>query len=279
MQNKMITLNSGTEMPMLGYGTYLIPPGETAKSVLAAIETGYRSIDTAKAYDNESGVGQAIRNCGIDRGDLFITTKLWNSDQGYDATMRAFEKSMNRLGLTYLDLYLIHWPTPRCNNYVDTYKAMEKLHRDGRIRAIGVSNFAQAHIEKLKEQCDILPAVNQIEIHPWLTQQDMVTYLQSEGIAAEAWSPLAQGAVLGEPALVRIADKHGKSTVQVILRWNIQRNIVVIPRTTKPHRMADNAEIFDFALDDDDMRAIAAMNKNHRTGPNPDTFHWDSTCG
>ena len=273
-----VQLNNGVSMPALGYGVFQVPPAQTAQCVRQAIAAGYRSIDTAKAYDNETEVGEGVRQSGVRREDLFITSKLWNRDQGYDSALRAFDATMARLQMDYLDLYLIHWPIPICGFYVDTWKALEKLYADGRIRAIGVSNFTIDHLETLKKECSVIPAVNQIELHPWLTQNEICDYMRGAGIAAEAWSPLAKGTLLSEPVLQQIAQKHGKTAAQVILRWDVQRNVITIPRTVKPARMAENKDVFDFALSEDDMQAVSALHRSHRTGPDPDTFTMDAPC-
>ena len=210
-----IVLNNGVKMPILGYGVFQIPADETAQCVRTAIEAGYRSIDTAMAYQNEKDVGKGIKDSGISREDLFITTKLWNKDQGYESTLKAFEKSRKMLDVDYLDLYLIHWPVLKCGMYVDTWKAMEKLYKEGLIRAIGVCNFTISHLEELKEKCEITPAVNQVELHPWLSQTELCTYMKQEGIFAEAWSPLAKGAVLNDETLLSIAKKYNKTTAQI----------------------------------------------------------------
>lgn len=280
MQNdqRSVKLNNGVAMPVLGYGVYQIPLDQTAECVCTAVEAGYRSIDTAMIYQNEQGVGQGIKDCGIDREELFITTKVWNKDHGYEATLKAFNNSLKVLSLDYLDLYLIHWPVPKCGLYIDTWRALEKLYHDGLIRAIGVSNFTIAHLEEIKNNCEIIPTVNQIELHPWLVQPKLREYMEANGIAAEAWSPLAQGALLHEERLIDIAQKYNKTAAQVILRWNVQRNVITIPKSTKKQRMISNIDIFDFELSDQDMRDIISLNKNYRTGPDPDTFNMDANC-
>lgn len=273
MNIKQVTLNNGIKMPILGYGVFEISNEQTERCVLDAIEVGYRSIDTAMIYGNEAGVGEGIKGCGVKRQDLFITSKLWNGDQGYDTTLSAFDDSLARLDLDYLDLYLIHWPVPANAKYVDTWKALEKLYADERIRAIGVSNFTIAHLNELKEKCDITPTVNQIELHPWLVQTELVDHMKQNGIYTEAWSPLGRGELLDDKALQSIADKYEKSIAQVILRWIIQRDIITIPKTLSKDRMIANLSIFDFELSEQDMNAITNMNKNYRTGPDPDTFN------
>jgi diketogulonate reductase-like aldo/keto reductase len=241
--------------------------------VSAALEAGYRSIDTAAIYGNEAGVGAALASSGIAREDLFVTTKLWNADQGYDATLRAFDASLAKLGLDHVDLYLIHWPTPARDLYRETWQAIEKLAADGRIRAAGVSNFQPAHLRRLLEGSALVPAVNQIELHPGLQQRELRALHSELGIATEAWSPLAQGAVLGEPALTKIAERYGKSPAQVVLRWHLQLGNVVIPKSVTPARIRENIDVFDFALDDEEMSQIAALDRGLRTGPDPDTLN------
>ncbi|MGW5048238.1 aldo/keto reductase [Streptomyces griseoluteus] len=268
-----IILNNGVEMPQLGFGVWQIPDDEAERAVTTALETGYRSIDTAAIYGNEEGTGKAIAASGVPREDLFVTTKLWNSDQGYDSTLRAFDTSLEKLGLDYLDLYLIHWPLPARDNYLDTYKAFEKLYSDGRIRAIGVSNFLPEHLERLIAETSVVPAVNQIELHPQLQQRAAREFDAEHGIATEAWSPLGQGKGLLEvPAIVAIARKHGRTPAQVVLRWHIQLGNIVIPKSVTPSRIKENIEVFDFSLDDEDLAAIGALNEDKRLGPDPATF-------
>jgi 2,5-diketo-D-gluconate reductase A len=268
-----IKLNNGVEIPQLGFGVFQVPDEETTAVVTAALEAGYRSIDTAAAYGNERGVGEAIKASGIPRDELFITTKLWNASQGYDSTLRAFDESMAQLGLEQLDLYLIHWPVPKGDKYVETWKAFEKLHADGRIRAIGVSNFQSTHLRRLLDEGLTLPAVNQVELHPALQQATLRAFHTEHGIATEAWSPLAQGEVLDAPEITKAAAKHGKSPAQVVLRWHLQLGNVVIPKSVTPKRIRENIDVFDFELDGDDLNAIASLERGHRTGPDPDTFN------
>lgn len=268
-----ITLNNGVEMPQLGFGVWQVPDDEAEKAVATALEAGYRSIDTAAIYGNEEGTGKAIAASGVAREDLFVTTKLWNSDQGYDATLRAFDTSLEKLGLDYVDLYLIHWPVPSKDAYIDTYKAFEKIHADGRAKSIGVSNFLPDHLERLLGETSVVPAVNQIELHPHLQQQATRAFHAEQGIATEAWSPLGSGKGLLEvPAIIAIAQKHGRSPAQVVLRWHIQLGNVVIPKSVTPSRIKENIDVFDFELDPEDMAAISALNEDRRIGPDPATF-------
>lgn len=268
-----ITLNNGVEMPQLGFGVWQVPDDEAETAVVTALEAGYRSIDTAAIYGNEEGTGKAIAASGVAREDLFVTTKLWNADQGYDTTLRAFDTSLEKLGLDYVDLYLIHWPLPSKDAYVDTYKAFEKIHADGRAKSIGVSNFLPEHLERLIGETSIIPAVNQIELHPHLQQRATREYHAEQGIATEAWSPLGQGKGLLEvPAIVAIARKHGRSPAQVVLRWHIQLGNVVIPKSVTPSRIKENIDVFGFELDPEDMAAISALNEDRRIGPDPATF-------
>ncbi|GAA2658010.1 aldo/keto reductase [Streptomyces vastus] len=269
-----IILNNGVEMPQLGFGVWQIPDVEAEQAVTTALEAGYRSIDTAAIYGNEEGTGKALGASGIAREDLFVTTKLWNADHGYDSTLRAFDTSLAKLGLDYVDLYLIHWPMPDNGTYVDTYKAFEKLLADGRVKSIGVSNFLPEHLDRLIEATSVIPAVNQIELHPHLQQLASREYHAEQGIATEAWSPLGQGKGLLEvPAIVAIAQKHGRTPAQIVLRWHIQLGNVVIPKSVTPSRIKENIEVFDFSLDTEDIAAISALNEDRRIGPDPATLH------
>nr|WP_203697043.1 aldo/keto reductase [Streptomyces rubrogriseus] len=257
-------------MPQLGFGVWQVPDDEAQTAVALALEAGYRSIDTAAIYGNEEGTGRAIAASGLAREDLFVTTKLWNSDQGYDSTLRAFDTSMAKLGLEYLDLYLIHWPMPAREKYVDTYKAFEKLLADGRVRAIGVSNFLPEHLERLTAETSVIPAVNQIELHPHLQQHAAREAHAEQGIATEAWSPLGSGkGILDIPAIVAIAQKHGRTPAQVVLRWHLQLGNVVIPKSVTPSRIKENLDVFGFTLDTEDLAAISALNEDRRLGPDP----------
>ncbi|MFF4149082.1 aldo/keto reductase [Streptomyces sp. NPDC001651] len=269
-----IILNNGVEMPQLGFGVWQVPDDEAEQAVAAALEAGYRSIDTAAIYGNETGTGKAVAASGVPREDVFVTTKVWNSDHDYDSTLRAFDTSLEKLGLEYVDLYLIHWPTPARGTYVDTYKAFEKLLADERVRAIGVSNFLPEHLERLIEETSVVPAVNQIELHPHLQQRASREFHAEHGIATEAWSPLGSGKGLLEvPAIVAIAQKHGRTPAQVVLRWHLQLGNVVIPKSVTPSRIKENIEVFDFSLDDEDLAAISALNEDRRLGPDPAEFN------
>ncbi|MGY1496306.1 aldo/keto reductase [Streptomyces sp. QTS52] len=268
-----ITLNNGVEMPQLGFGVWQVPDDEAEQAVTTALESGYRSIDTAAIYGNEEGTGKAVAASGVPREDLFVTTKLWNSDQGYDSTLRAFDASLEKLGLEYVDLYLIHWPQPAKGAFVDTYKAFEKLHADGRARTIGVSNFLPEHLDRLLAETSVVPAVNQIELHPQLQQHESREYHAKHGIATEAWSPLGSGKGLLEvPAIVAIARKHDRTPAQVVLRWHLQLGNVVIPKSVTPSRIKENIEVFGFSLDTEDLAAISALDESRRLGPDPATF-------
>ncbi|MFE0037197.1 aldo/keto reductase [Streptomyces sp. NPDC059015] len=268
-----ITLNNGVAMPQLGYGVWQVPDDEAAKAVGAALEAGYRSIDTAAVYENEKGTGKAVAASGIPREELFVTTKLWNGDQGRDSTLRAFDTSLSRLGLDYVDLYLIHWPVPSKNAYVDTYKAFETILAEGRAKAVGVSNFLPEHLERLLGETSVVPAVNQIELHPQLQQAGSRAFHAKHGIATEAWSPLGSGRGLLEvPTIVAVAQKHGKTPAQVVLRWHLQLGNVVIPKSVTPSRIRENIDVFGFELDDDDLAAFAALDEDRRLGPDPATF-------
>ncbi|MBD0420290.1 aldo/keto reductase [Streptomyces sp. TRM S81-3] len=268
-----VTLNNGVEIPQLGFGVFQVPDEETTAAVASALGAGYRSIDTAAIYGNEAGVGKALATSGIAREDLFITTKLWNADQGYDATLRAFDDSLAKLGLDYVDMYLIHWPTPARDLYKETWKAIEKLVADGRVRTAGVSNFQPDHLKRLIDGAELVPAVNQVELHPGLQQSELRAVHAELGIATEAWSPLAQGAVLGDEAITGVAGRHGKSPAQVVLRWHLQLGNIVIPKSVTPERIRQNLDVFDFTLTDDEMASIAGLDRDLRTGPHPDQFN------
>ncbi|MFF8411320.1 aldo/keto reductase [Streptomyces omiyaensis] len=261
-------------MPQLGFGVWQVPDDEAVKAVATALEAGYRSIDTAAVYANERGTGQALAASGIPREELFVTTKLWNSDQGHDAALHAFDTSLDRLGLDYVDLYLIHWPLPAKDTYVDTYRALEKILSEGRAKAIGVSNFLPEHLERLVAETSVVPAVNQIELHPQLAQAEARALHARLGVATEAWSPLGQGrGLLDVPALVAVARKHDRTPAQVVLRWHLQLGNVVIPKSVTPSRIRENIEVFDFELDAEDVAALAALDEGRRLGPDPAEFH------
>lgn len=262
-------LNNGVEMPWLGLGVWKAREGNETLAVRSAIEAGYRSVDTATIYGNEEGVAEGIRQSGIDRDQLFITTKLWNADQGYETTLKAFDTSMKKLGLDTLDLYLVHWPIK--GKFVDTWKAMEKLYREGFVRAIGVSNFQIHHLEELRQNSEITPVVNQVEFHPLLTQKELHAYCKERYIQLEAWSPLMQGN-LDHPLLIELGQKYGKSPAQIIIRWDLENQVVTIPKSVTPERIRQNADVFDFSLSAGDIEKISALNQNKRFGPDPDNF-------
>jgi diketogulonate reductase-like aldo/keto reductase len=267
-----ITLDNGVEIPQLGLGVWQVEDEITTDVVTSAFETGYRHIDTAAIYGNERGVGRAIAASGIPRDELFITTKLWNNDQGYDSTLAAFDTSLEKLGLEYVDLYLIHWQSLQRDLYIDTWKAFEQLYADKRVRAIGVSNFHEPALRRIFEETTIRPAVNQIELHPALPQDELRAFNAENDIVTEAWSPLASGELLANPALRTIGEKYSKSPAQVMIRWHLQLGNVVIPKSVTPSRIKENFEVFDFRLDNDDMATIADLDTGHRTGGNPDIF-------
>lgn len=269
-----VTLNNGVAMPQLGFGVWQVPDDEAEKAVATALEAGYRSIDTAAIYENERGTGKALAASGLPREELFVTTKLWNGDQGYDSALRAFDASLERLGLDEVDLYLIHWPTPAKDAYVDSYRALEKILGEGRAKAIGVSNFLPEHLERLTAETGVVPAVNQIELHPQLAQAESRALHAELGIATEAWSPLGSGRGLLEvPAIVAVARKHERTPAQVVLRWHLQTGNVVIPKSVTPSRIRENIDVFDFELDAEDLAAIAALDEGRRLGPNPAEFN------
>jgi len=264
-----ITLHNGVKIPQLGFGVFKVENGsQTVQSVKKALEVGYRSIDTAAIYQNEEGVGQAIRESGIPREDIFVTSKVWNTDQGYESTLAAFDASLKRLGLDYLDLYLIHWPGK--DKYVDTWRALETLYKEGKVRAIGVSNFHIHHLENLLKSSEVKPVINQIELHPRLTQVEIREFCQKHDIQVEAWSPLGRGVLLDNPTIGGIAKKHGKTSAQVIIRWHLQHGIVVIPKSVTPARIEENAQVFDFELSVEEMKEIDGLHANERVGSNPD---------
>ena len=266
----LITLADGNRIPQLGLGVYKVEDATAARIVEGAIDAGYRHVDTAKLYFNEAGVGAGVRAAGIPRDEIFVTTKVWNDDQGYDETLRAFDASLALLGMDYVDLYLIHWPAPKQDRYVDTWRALEAIKRDGRARSIGVSNFNAPHLEKLLANSQESPVINQVEVQPWLQQRALRDFDAAHGIATEAWSPLARGRAIGDPTLEAIGAKHGKSSAQVVLRWHIEQGLVVIPKSNSIERIRENSRVFDFKLDDSDLAAIAGLETGERTGSNPD---------
>ena len=264
------TLHNGVQMPWFGLGVYKVENSEAIQAVKAALKAGYRSIDTAAYYQNEEGVGIGIKEAGIPREELFITSKVWNSDQGYDSTIKAFEASLKRLGLDYLDLYLIHWPVK--GKYKETWKALEKVYKEGKVRAIGVSNFHIHHLQDLLQEAKIKPMVNQVEFHPRLTQKELRQYCKEQGIQFEAWSPLMRGQLFDNDVLKEIGKKYNKTPAQVILRWDLQHEVVTIPKSVNEQRIIENASIFDFELTKEEMDRIDALNENKRIGSDPDNF-------
>ena len=269
----MLKLNNGVEMPQLGFGVFLVPPDEVVEPVRVALDAGYRLIDTATLYGNEEGVGRAIRDSGVARDDIFVTTKVWNADQGYDSTLRAFDASMRLLGLDLLDLYLIHWPAPAKDRYRETWRALEQLYADGRVRSIGVSNFTVEHLTRLLDQASVVPAVNQVELHPGFTQDALRAFHSQHGIVTESWSPLGRGqGLLEQSAVASIAAAHGRTPAQVVLRWHLQLGLVVIPKSAHAERIRQNIDVFDFALSDEQMSSLSALTAPGRIGPDPDTF-------
>jgi diketogulonate reductase-like aldo/keto reductase len=270
-----VTLHNGVKMPGFGLGVFKVEEGpELVNAIKVAIKHGYRSIDTAAIYGNEEGVGQGIREglkeAGISRENVFVTSKVWNADLGYDATIAAYETSLKKLGLDYLDLYLIHWPVE--GKYKEAWRALETLYKEGKVKAIGVSNFQVHHLKDLMEDAEIKPVINQVEYHPRLTQKELQAFCEKHHIQLEAWSPLMQGELLDNEVLTEIANKHNKSVAQAILRWDVQNGIITIPKSTKEHRIVENASIFDFELNKEEMERIDELNQNHRVGPDPDNF-------
>lgn len=266
-----ITLHNGVKMPYFGLGVYKAKEGEEViNAVKKALEVGYRAIDTASLYENEVGVGQAIRESGIPREEIFVTTKVWNTDHGYEKTLKAFDTSLKKLGLEYVDLYLIHWPGK--DTFVDTWHALEKLYKEGLVRAIGVSNFKIHHLQTLMAKAEEKPVINQVELHPYFSQEELRAFCKENQIAVEAWAPLARGKVLDDPVLIKIGEKYGKTPIQVTLRWHLQNDIVVIPKSVTPARIKANSEVFDFELTAEEMEQINALNTNKRFYKDPDTF-------
>ena len=268
-----LKMNNGFEIPQLGFGVFLVPPEETRQAVAEALKAGYRLIDTAQGYKNEEGVGAAIAESDVPRDELFITTKLTNSEQGYDTTLTAFDGSMKKLGIDVLDLFLIHWPLPMFDQYVETWRAFEKLLADGRVRSIGVSNFEIAHLERLLAETDVTPAVNQIELHPQFPQEELRAFHDEHGILTESWGPLGQGkGLLEDPSIVEVAQRKARTPAQVVLRWHLQLGCVVIPKSANPDRMRENIDLFDFELDDADMAEISKVRTGERLGGDPNAF-------
>jgi 2,5-diketo-D-gluconate reductase A len=267
-----VGLSDGVEIPQLGFGVFQVPPDETQRAVEDAFQAGYRHIDTAAAYRNERGVAAAIAAAGLAREEIFVTTKLWNEQQGFDSTLAAFEKSLEALDLDHIDLYLIHWPVPARDLYLDTWRAFERIHAEGGSRSIGVSNFRIPDLERLAREAEQQPTINQVELHPLLQQGELRAFHAEHGIATEAWSPLAQGEVLKDDTLTTIAAHHDRTVAQIVLRWHLQLGNVVIPKSVTPARVRENFDLFDFELTEDDMAAIARLDAGHRTGPDPETF-------
>ncbi|MFT2815501.1 aldo/keto reductase [Leifsonia sp. A12D58] len=265
-----LLMNDGHSIPQIGLGVYKIADDLAADAVEVALNAGYRHIDTAALYENEAGVGAGVARVALPREEVFVTTKVWNSDHGYDATLRAFDDSLAKLGLDYVDLYLIHWPAPKQDRYVDTYRALETLRSEGRARSIGVSNFHAHHLDRLLAETDVVPVLNQIEQHPWLQQSEMRAYDAAHNILTEAWSPLARGRAIGNSLLDDIGARHGKSAAQVVIRWHLQLGTIVIPKSVTPSRIQDNIDVFDFALTADEMQLIASLDSGERTGKDPD---------
>lgn len=269
-----VLLNNGVLIPQLGFGTFKVPPEKAEEVTLQALEIGYRHLDTAQMYGNERGVGAGVRASGLPREEIFVTTKLNNGRHGRDQALAAFDASLDALGFDYVDLFLVHWPLPARDQYVEAWRALAEIAADGRARAIGVSNFHQEHLRRLADECEVVPAVNQIEVHPYLTQDALRAFDTQAGIATEAWSPLARGRVLDDPVVVQVADAVARTPSQVVLRWAIQRGDIVFPKSSDPGRMAENFDLFDFDLSEQQMAAISALNRDERTGPNPDEFNW-----
>jgi 2,5-diketo-D-gluconate reductase A len=274
MAAPLVALNDGNSIPAVGFGVFQIPPADTQSAVATALGAGYRHIDTAAAYRNERDTGRAVADSGLAREDVYLVTKLWNAEQGYDSTLAAFDKSVGKLGVDYLDLYLIHWPCPELNAFVDTFKAFAHLRDQGRIRSIGVSNFEPEHLQILIDATGIVPAVNQIELHPLLPQAELREVHAALGIATEAWSPLGQGSLLDNPTITTIADEHRKTAAQVLIRWHIQLGNIVIPKSVTPERIVGNFDVFDFVLSENDMASISSLDNGTRLGPDPRTFNF-----
>jgi 2,5-diketo-D-gluconate reductase A len=264
-----VTLNDGRHMPQIGQGVFLVPPDEARELVETGIKLGYRAIDTAAFYQNERGVGEAVRESDE---TIFVTTKLWNGEQGRDRTLAAFDRSFEELGLDWIDLYLIHWPVPSRGLYVETWKALIELQREGRVKSIGVSNFEIDHLERIIGETGVVPVTNQIELHPALQQNELVDFHRERGIMTTSWSPLGRGASLAEPLLASIAEKHGRSVAQIILRWHVERGLLIIPKASSPGRLRENLDLFAFCLDEEDMTQIAGLDRGERVGPHPNSM-------
>ncbi len=271
-----ITLNNGVEIPQLGFGVFKVKPTETVSAVTTALRVGYRHIDTAEMYGNEKEVGLAITASGLDRDDVFVTSKLDNNHHPYSDALAAFDRTLSDLGLEYVDLFLIHWPLPAVGDFVETWRALESVYRDDRARAIGVSNFHADHLRRLLDETELVPAVNQIEAHPYLTQEPLRAFNASHGIKTEAWSPIARGRVLDDPTIKDVVHRTGRTAAQVVLRWHIQLGDIVFPKSVRPDRIEENFNIFDFELSGEDMAAISKLDRGERTGPDPDTFNYVS---
>lgn len=271
-ETQLVTLNNGVRIPQLGFGVFQVPPSDTQRAVEQAIEIGYRHIDTAAAYNNETGVGAAIRASGLPREDLFVTTKLRNGEHGYESALTAYDDTLRRLGLDYVDLYLVHWPNPAADRYVESWRALERIYADGRVRAIGVSNFLPEHLDRLAKESDVTPAVNQIELHPSYQQRDLIELCRDRSIRVEAYSPLGQGTDLDHQVVARIAHEHRVTAAQVVLRWHLQLGHIVIPKSVNPDRIRANFELDGFELTDEEIAAISELEEGNRVGNDPRTF-------
>ena len=269
-----LKLNNGVEIPQLGFGVFQVRPEDTVEAVSAALETGYRHIDTAEMYGNEKQVGEAVARAGIPRDEVFVTSKLNNNNHTYDQALRSFDRTLAELGFEQVDLFLIHWPLPTVRDFVEVWRALERVYSEGRARSIGVSNFQRSHLERLMSETDTVPAVNQIEAHPYLTQEPLKEFGESHGIATEAWSPIARGKVLKDPSVIEVAERVGRTPAQAVLRWHLQLGNIIFPKSAHPERIRENFELFDFALSDADMGLLSALNRNERIGPDPDKFDY-----
>lgn len=269
-----VRLNNGVDIPQLGFGVFQVRPRDTVEAVSTALQIGYRHFDTAEMYGNEKEVGQAIARSGIDRSEVFVTSKLNNNQHTFDDALRAFDQTLAALDMERIDLFLLHWPLPTVNDFVERWKALERVYAEGRARAIGVSNFEDHHLKRLFEETEIVPAVNQIEVHPYFAQNELLAFDAEHGIATEAWAPLVQGAVLDDDTVLDVAQAYGRSAAQVVLRWHVQRGSIVFPKSVTPQRIEENFEIFDFELSEADMQRISALDRGGRTGPEPDTFDY-----